>query len=175
MQKTKGLTLEKTVLKFGSKGEKTGWTYIEISQDESSLLNPSVKVSFRVKGKINDTEIKGLALLPMGDKSFILPLKLDLRKRLKIKEGDTLKIQLQVDLEEYQPDTDLVEALTYDPKASSFFYGLTKSHQNYYSKWIQTAKRQETKALRIADCIEGFQRKLSFPKFIHWRRETKEK
>ena len=70
-----------------------------------------------------------LPFLPMGDKSFILPLKLDLRKRLKIKEGDTLKIQLQVDLEEYQPDTDLVEALTYDPKASSFFYGHNQTRQ----------------------------------------------
>lgn len=38
------------ILKFGTKGEKTGWTYIEIPADIAKKLKPGFKQSFRVKG-----------------------------------------------------------------------------------------------------------------------------
>ncbi|MBK7969779.1 MAG: DUF1905 domain-containing protein [Bacteroidetes bacterium] len=68
--------------RFGSKGEKTGWTYFEVSAAEAQQLNPGVKKSFRVKGKIDATPIKMIALIPMGQGHFIMPVKADLRKLL---------------------------------------------------------------------------------------------
>ena len=63
-----------TIQKFGRQGEKTGWTYIEIPGELSELLNPGVKKSYRVKGKLDKYPIKAVALLPMGDGSFIMLL-----------------------------------------------------------------------------------------------------
>ncbi|RDJ93700.1 DUF1905 domain-containing protein [Lacticaseibacillus rhamnosus] len=42
------------ILKFGNKGEKTGWRYIEISQEQAEKLNPYCRVSFRIKGKLDN-------------------------------------------------------------------------------------------------------------------------
>ena len=42
------------IRKFSKKGEKTGWTYVEIESTIANLINPNTKTSFRVKGTIND-------------------------------------------------------------------------------------------------------------------------
>jgi len=39
--------------KFGDKGEKTGWTYIEVPAKMAGFLKENNKKSFRVKGKID--------------------------------------------------------------------------------------------------------------------------
>ena len=38
------ITFTTTLQKFNSKGEKTGWTYIEISEQQAQKLKPGVKV-----------------------------------------------------------------------------------------------------------------------------------
>ena len=63
-----------TILKFGEQGEKTGWTYITIPAEIALQLMPDNKKSFRVKGKLDEYLIKGVALLPMGEGSFIMAL-----------------------------------------------------------------------------------------------------
>lgn len=68
------------VQKFGKKGEKSGWVYIEISATQSNKLNKGVKTSYRIKGKINAVPIEKTAILPMGDGTFILPLNAPLKK-----------------------------------------------------------------------------------------------
>ena len=62
-----------TIQKFEKQGEKTGWTYIEIPEAIATQLLPNNKKSFRVKGKLDDYEINGIALLPMGSGNFISP------------------------------------------------------------------------------------------------------
>ena len=52
------------ILRFGEKGEKTGWSYIEISASQAEKLNPGCKVSFRVKGKIDNYSFERTSLLP---------------------------------------------------------------------------------------------------------------
>jgi len=53
--------------RFGPKGEKTGWTYIEIPDDISNGLRPGQKTSFRVCGTLDAFETKQVALVPMGE------------------------------------------------------------------------------------------------------------
>lgn len=50
-----------TIHRFESKGEKTGWTYIEIPVDIAQQLKPGNKKSFRVKE--NWTILKLMELL----------------------------------------------------------------------------------------------------------------
>ena len=76
-------TFTTTLLKFGPKGEKTGWTYIAIPNDVSTALSPGRKASFRVKGTLDNFAIKQVALLPMGDQddtgsTFILVVNADM-------------------------------------------------------------------------------------------------
>jgi hypothetical protein len=61
------------IQRFAKKGEKTGWSYIEISEAQAAKLNPGCKKSFRVKGKLDEFKIEKTALMPMGDGNFILP------------------------------------------------------------------------------------------------------
>ena len=77
-----------TIQKFQKKGEKTGWSYIEIDAPKARKLNPGSKVSFRVKGRLDAFEFEGMALLPMGKGDFILPLKADVRKKIQKKQPE---------------------------------------------------------------------------------------
>src|SRR5438046_5778305 len=109
------------ILQFGKQGEKTGWTYIEIPADLAQKLKPGNKRSFRVKGKLDDHSIKGVALLPMGGGSFIMPLNLDIRKAIHKKKGAMLKLKLEIDKQLYQLNAEFMECLEDDPVAISYF------------------------------------------------------
>ncbi|HEY9045141.1 MAG TPA: DUF1905 domain-containing protein, partial [Ohtaekwangia sp.] len=86
-----------TLLKFNKKGEKSGWTFIEISAAQAQKLKPDTKVSFRVKGSIDQFAFEKVAILPMGDGSFILPVNGTMRKAIGKKDGDKVKVVLNVD------------------------------------------------------------------------------
>src|SRR4051812_6845703 len=85
------------ILKFGKKGEKTGWTYIDIPPDVARKLSPGNKKSFRVKGKLDEFSVDNIALLPMGDGAFIMPLNAALRKGIGKREGAMLRVRLEFD------------------------------------------------------------------------------
>jgi hypothetical protein len=130
-------------------GEKTGWTYIEINAQQARKLKPDTKVSFRVKGKLDDHPIEKTALLPMGAGSFILPLNASIRKGTGKKAGDKLKVHLELDDRTLVLSPDLMKCLKDEPTALANFKKLPKSHQQYYSKWIESAKTLHTKTKRI--------------------------
>ena len=75
-----------TIRQFDKQGEKTGWTYIEVPSDIAEKLMPGNRKGFRVKGKLDNFSIKGIALLPMGGGNFILTLNADLRRGIRKKE-----------------------------------------------------------------------------------------
>ena len=50
------------ILKFGKMGDKTGWTYIEIKQEQAQILFPNNKKSFRFKGTLDEYKIKSVAV-----------------------------------------------------------------------------------------------------------------
>lgn len=152
--------------KFEKKGEKTGWTYLEISAPRASKLKPGCKVSFRVKGMLDQFPIRQTALIPMGDGNFILPFNASLRKGTGKKAGDKITVKLEADEKKYQLSPDLMKCLKAEPPLLQFFNSLTGSHQRYFSKWIESAKTQETKAKRIAMAMIAFSKKQGYPEMI---------
>jgi hypothetical protein len=154
------------ILKFGNKGEKTGWTYIEIPADIAGKLYPGNKKSFRVKGKLDHYEIKGIALLPMGNGNFIMPLNAFIRKNIRKNSGAMLSVKLILDKEEFAIDKDFLLCLSDEPEALSFFNSLPKSHQNYFSKWILSSKTAETKAKRINRSIRALSHNLNYGQML---------
>jgi hypothetical protein len=155
-----------TIKQFGQQGEKTGWTYIEIPADIANKLIPGNKKGFRVKGKLDNYLIKRIALLPMGGGSFIMPLNATMRKGTGKKKGAMLKVQLQVDESAFQPNKDFLACLDDDPPAKKFFNSLPKSHQNYFSKWIDSAKTEPTKTKRIAQAVNALSKKWGYPEML---------
>lgn len=137
------------IQKFGKKGEKTGWTYIVIGAKFARQLKPGSKVSFRVKGRLDSYSFEGLALLPMGEGDFILPLNAAIRSAIRKKHGDQLAIEMDLDSRSPVLSADLLKCLKQEPAALTFFRLLPRSHQNYFSKWIEGAKTINTKTKRI--------------------------
>jgi len=155
-----------TIQKFDKKGEKTGWTFIEISAAQAKKLKPDNKVSFRVKGNLDSHAIQKTAILPMGEGSFILPINATMRKALGKKQGDKLTVTLEEDERQLILSPDLMACLKDDPMCLKFFKSLPGSHQRYYSKWIESAKTSQTKTKRIIQAMEGFTKQKGFSEMM---------
>lgn len=158
--------------KFGQQGEKTGWTYFLIPAEIAEKINKGVKKSYRVKGFLDETEISGVAILPMGEGDFIMPLNAELRKKIRKKKNDELIVKLSVDKTEYQLNEDMMVCMTDEKEAYDRFMNLPRSHQNYYSKWVESAKTEATKAKRIAKVIQSMTLNQTFAEMLRSGREV---
>lgn len=154
-------------------GEKSGWTYIDVPADLAQELWPGNKKSFRVKGMLDGFEIKGVALMPMGNGNFIMPLNAAIRKGIGKKHGAMLAVKLEVDESPILYDSDFMDCLADEPEALVNFRKLPKSHQTYYSNWIESAKTEPTKAKRIAQSIEALSKGMHYGQMIRALKETK--
>ena len=160
------ISFSAALMKFGQMGEKTGWTYIIVPQALAHKLKPDNKKSFRVKGKIDQLVIQRVALIPMGGGDFIIAINSQMRKSLKKQKGDKVQLKLELDEQELPLSPEFIECLADEPQALEYFNSLPKSHRNYYSKWIESAKTEETKAKRIAKAINGLANKYNFAQML---------
>ena len=141
------------VKKFDEQGEKTGWTFIDVPAHIAQQLVPQNKKSFRVKGFFDQYIFKGISLIPMGGGDFIIPLNADIRKKIGKSKGAVLSVKLEEDKSPVLLSAALMECLNDEPAALDYFKKLPPSHQKYYSKWIESAKTEATKAKRIAQTV----------------------
>jgi Domain of unknown function (DUF1905)/Bacteriocin-protection, YdeI or OmpD-Associated len=155
-------------------GEKTGWTYIRIPAKLAQELNPGNKKSFRVKGRLDEHPIAGIALIPIGEGDFIMALNAAVRKIIRKMKGDQLQVELEVDTKAIVPPRDLLECLADEPEALKYFKSLPKSHQNYFGNWVKAAKMEPTRAKRIADVIEAMVRHRNFAEMLRARRDDRQ-
>ncbi|MDE3236542.1 MAG: DUF1905 domain-containing protein [Bacteroidota bacterium] len=165
------LSFTTEILKFGKQGEKTGWSYIIVSGKQAIALGHSSKKSFRVKGFVDNYAITNVALLPMGDGSFILPLNIAIRRAIKKNYGAKLEVRIELDVAEPTISKELLECLSDEPSALQYFTSLPKSHQNYYSKWVESAKTVSTKTRRISLALAAMERKMSFSEMMRASKE----
>ena len=150
------------IQQFASQGEKTGWTYIKIPAEIGQQLKPANKKSFRVKGKLDQYAIAGIALLPMGAGNFILPLNAAMRKGTHKKKGGMLKVQLAIDTKPLTAPPGFMECMEDEPNAKIFFEELKPSHRNYFIKWMGSVKSEAAVAKRIAQVVTALSQKLDF-------------
>lgn len=160
------------ILQFESQGEKTGWSYIDIPADIAKQLKPDNKKSFRVKGMLDGLAVAGMAVMPMGGGNFILALKADIRKGIRKNAGAMLTVKLEED-KDYKvevPD-DLQECFDFEPEALEQFNSLPRSHRDYFIKWIDSAKTNETRAKRIVNTLNAMLRKWDYGTMIREMRK----
>ncbi len=165
------ISFEATLQKFEEKGEKSGWIFLEVPKDVTDTLNPGVRTSFRIKGKIDNLEIKQTALIPMGEGNFILPTNAEIRRAIRKHVGARVKLVFERDDSPLLLSADLMTCLADEPDALSFFNSLPKSHQNYFSKWIESAKTTETKVKRITQAVRGLAMGLGYGETIRYFRK----
>ena len=131
---------------------KGGWSYIEIKE-----ISPDHKAHFgmvRVKGYIDSYEIKQYNLMPMGNGNLFLPVKAEIRKKIKKEAGDLVHVILYLDASPLVIPQELIDCLNEYPEAMEFYESLTQSEKRLYLNWVYSAKQEETKANRIIKMID---------------------
>ena len=165
------ITYQTILQKFGEKGEKTGWTYVEIPADIAQEIKSNTKLGFRVKGLIDSFPVKLLALLPMGEGDFVIPINAMMRKGIRKEEGAMVTLNLEEDTDELPQSEELMICLEDEPKALEAFLKMPKGHQNYYAKWIESAKSIETKTKRITMTVNGLAMGMDYGEMMRYYRD----
>lgn len=155
------------IKKFEQQGEKTGWTYIDVPHGIAAKLKPGIKTSFRVKGRLDQYSFNGIALIPMGGGDFIMALNATIRKNIGKQKGANVQVILEADDKfTIKPTREFLDCLGDEPAAVEFFKLLPKSHQNYFVKWIDSARTDTTKTRRIGQAVSALARKHGFGEML---------
>jgi len=144
--------------------EKGAWTVVYPPYDVKEFFGRPGYV--RVKGTIDGFAVKGMNLMPIGEKwgptTHWLPIKESIRKAIGKKEGSTVNVVLVLDEDALTIPEDLAATLELSPIAKAFFESLTQSQKSYFVKSIIEAKTDETRYLRIEKCIEKLEARKKF-------------
>ena len=159
--------LKAEIEKFETNGEKTGWSYVFIPQAIANEIRPTERRSIRVKGKIDQVEISGVGLLPMGHGDFILALNKSLRNAIKKEAGEKVELALEFDADfKIEMPDDLEICLADEEALLKQFLAIPKSHQNYFINWLNSAKTEITRTKRLVMIINAMANKYDFGTMI---------
>jgi hypothetical protein len=135
---------------------KGGWTFARVPEVIQDKHAPFGWV--KVKGSIDGYEIKKSRLMPMGNGNLFLPIKAEIRKKIKKQQGDMVHVILYPDNEPLEIPDEMLLCLKDEPSALKFFKSLSESEQKFYIDWIYSARKEETKINRLAKCINRLQK-----------------
>jgi hypothetical protein len=111
-----------------------------------------VKQRHHISGMINGRRVRGS--LGSDGTQYFLPLGATWRRDNGIEAGAEVEVELMP--EGPQTDTlapDIVAAFATEPEAQAFFESLATFYRNGYVRWIESAKRRETRQARIAELL----------------------
>lgn len=151
MSNKKYLINKKCLLeKFSGKG---GWTYIPLPE-----ISPSKKTPFGwviVNGFIDDYELSKHKLLSMGNNQLFLPVKAEIRKKIKKQVGNIVKLRLSIDKSTLKIPKEIILCFENEPqKAYKNFMNFTEGQQKAFLDWIYSAKTENKKAERIIKMMD---------------------
>jgi len=111
------------------------------------------KIRVPVKVTVNGYTYRS-TIAAMGGPPCI-PLRRSNREAAGLEGGETLLVTLELDTEkrEVKPPADFVKALKASPPAWDRWRELSFSHQREYAEWIESAKKPETRARRVAEAV----------------------
>ncbi len=135
--------------KYPGKG---GWTYAQIPE-----IPPDKHAYFgwvRVRGTIDDFEIKHYHLMPLGNGKLFLPVRAEIRKKIKKQAGDYVRVRLFADNLPIEIPEELKLCLMEEPNAYETFLTYTDREQKAFIDRIYSAKTDHTKIDRIVKMLE---------------------
>jgi uncharacterized protein YdeI (YjbR/CyaY-like superfamily) len=171
MKKETCIQLEAVLERYGQNGDKSGWTYVQLAAETVTRLTDERR-SFKICGSIDEYSLKQVAVIPVGEGDFILPVNAIMRRAIGKKEGDKVVLSFSIDSSEVILSAELMETLSMDGQALHSFQQLTPGHQQYFSKWVESAKTATTKADRLAKCLYAMQYGLDYGQMIrHFKKK----
>ena len=112
-----------------------------------------VKTRHHITGTVNGHRVRGS--LGSDGKQYFLPLGAAWRRDCGLDAGDKVEVVLSPEGPQSENlSSDVSAALDAEPQAKAFFESLATFYRNTYIKWIESAKRPETRAARIKEMIE---------------------
>jgi hypothetical protein len=109
---------------------------------------------FPVRAEINGATLRSTVVRMRGE--YLLGLNREFRDQAGVEAGDTIELELVLDREPRTVElpADLADALAGDPVAAAAFAALSYTHRREYARWIEDAKRDETRSRRCAETLE---------------------
>ena len=88
---------------------------------------------------------------------YFVPLSKANREAARVAAGDEVAVEIEVDAEPRNVaiPADLADALADDATARAFFDRLSYTHRKEWVRWVEEAKKEETRTRRIAKTIES--------------------
>ena len=122
---------------------------VEVPLDIRALFG---KARAPVKATVNGFTFRSTIAVYGG--SYYLGFNRDVRDAAHVEAGDTLTIDLERDDEERTIELPAELEAVLDDKARAFFDGLSLTHRREYVRWIEDAKRDETRRRRVERAVE---------------------
>jgi hypothetical protein len=87
---------------------------------------------------------------------FMVGLNREVREGAGVAAGDTVTLELALDTvpRTVEVPPALAEALDSDPEAKAAFEGLAFTHRKEFARWIDEAKREDTRRRRVTQAVE---------------------
>ena len=144
---TKKQTFTATIQNAGG-----GGAYVEIPFDVEEAFGSKRP---RVKALIEGIPYR-TTLMRMGSECHMLGVLKDIREQIGKTFGDEVIVTLEPDTEPrvIEIPKDLMKELKKDTEAKTFFDKLSYTHQKEYVRWVEEAKKEETRQNRIIKTIE---------------------
>jgi hypothetical protein len=133
-------------------GGKTA-TGIEVPEEVVTALSSGGRppVSVTIGGHTYRTTVAR-----MGGR-YLVPLSAENRMAAGVAAGDEVDVDIEPDAapREVEVPADLAEALAGDDAARATFDGLSFSHRKEWVRWVEEAKKPETRATRLTKTVES--------------------
>ena len=109
----------------------------------------------KVKALIEGVPYRG-TLVRMGSEHHMLIILKGIREQIGKTFGDEIKVTVESDAEPrlVEIPKDLIKEFKKDKQAQAVFDKLSYTHQKEYVRWIEDAKKDETRQTRIIKTIE---------------------
>jgi hypothetical protein len=129
-----------------------GGAFVEVPFDVEAAFGSKKP---KVKALIEGVPYRG-TLVRMGTEHHLLIILKEIREKIGKTFGDEVKITVELDTEprvvEIPPE--LAKAFKKEKAADAYFNSLPYSHKREYVGFITEAKKEETRARRVAQTIE---------------------
>lgn len=129
-----------------------GGAFVEVPFDVEEAFGSKKP---KVKAMIEGIPYRS-TLMRMGTECHILGILKGIREQIGKTFGDEVTVTVEPDTEPrlIEIPKDLIKELKKDKEAKAFFDKLSYTHQKEYVRWVEEAKKEETRQNRIVKTIE---------------------
>lgn len=129
-----------------------GGAFVEVPFDVEKAFGSKKP---RVKALIEGVPYRG-TLVRMGTECHLLLILKSIREQVGRTFGDEVKVSVELDVEERVAvvPLELKRAFRSDKEAKAAFKKLFYTHKKEFVTWIEEAKREETRARRVAQTLK---------------------